>query len=38
MELSPQVVTGFRGELIILPNMEQKIDTKTELFAEIVKI
>ena len=38
MKLFPQVVTGFRGELIILPNMEQKMNTKMELFAEIVKI
>ena len=30
MELSPQVVTGFRGELRILPS-------KMELFAKIVK-
>ena len=37
MELFLQVVTGFRGELRILPNMEQKMDTKMELFAEIFK-
>ena len=37
MELFPQVVTGFRGELRILPNMEQTMDTKMERFAEIVK-
>ena len=37
MELFPQVVTGFRGERRILPNIGQKMDTKMELFAEIVK-
>ena len=37
MEPIPQVVTGFRGELRILPNMEQKMDTKMELFVEMVK-
>ena len=37
MELFLQVVTGFRGELRILPNMEQKMDIKMELFAEIFK-
>ena len=37
MELFAQVVTGFRGKLRILPNIEQKMDTKMELFAEIVK-
>ena len=37
MELFPQVVTGFRDELRILPNMEQTMDTKMERFAEIIK-
>ena len=37
MEHFPQVVTGFRRKPRILPNMEQKMDTKIELFAEIVK-
>ena len=37
MEPIPQVVTDFRGELRILPNMEQKMDTKMELFVEMVK-
>ena len=37
MELFPQVLTGFRGELRILLNMEQKMNTKMNFFAEIVK-
>ena len=37
MEPIPQVVTSFRGELRILPNMEQKMNTKMELFVEMVK-
>ena len=37
MELFAQVVTGFRGELRILLNMEQKMNKKMKFFAELVK-
>ena len=37
IQLFPEVVTGFRGEFRILPKMEQEMDKKMELFAEIVK-